>query len=421
MDKNIIKKIILENQERIPGLQVIDRNYSFEPGTNYIITGQRRVGKTYLMYQVIQRLISEGNAIQQMLYINFEDERLLEMKASDLDLVMESYLELFEVKPLLFFDEIQNIDGWQKFARRLADNDYSVFITGSNAQMLSHEIASTLGGRFLVKEVETLSFSEYLLFNGITLDDNMEFSSQRFEIQRQFEAWFYFGGFPETIKFLDKKEYLSNLFQKVFLGDIIGRYQIRNPYAVKLLIKKIAESTMDEVSFNRMRHIISSTGVKIGTSTVIDYIRYLHEAYLIGSINNVNAKITERESKKKYYFRDTGIVSLFLPEPEAFLLETVVYNRLSALFPGNVYYIRNSYVVDFYIPGEVLVQACYKFTDFSTRTREIVGLSKAVEKHPVKKLWIITWSDEELIKTNDSEIQVIPVWKWLLNREFQKT
>jgi predicted AAA+ superfamily ATPase len=105
---------------------------------NYIITGQRRAGKTYLMYHLIQRLISEGKAIQQMLYINFEDERLLEMKASDFDLVIEAYLELFETKPLLFFDEIQNIEGWQKFARRLADNDYTVFITGSNAQMLSH-------------------------------------------------------------------------------------------------------------------------------------------------------------------------------------------------------------------------------------------------------------------------------------------
>jgi predicted AAA+ superfamily ATPase len=282
-------------------------------------------------------------------------------------------------------------------------------------------MASTLGGRFLVKEVETLSFPEYLLFHGMTLDNNMEFSSQRFEIQHHFNSWFYFGGFPETVKFPDKKEYLRNLFQKVFLGDIIGWYQIRNPYAVKLLIKKIAESTMYEVSFNRMRHIIASTGVRIGTSTVIEYIRYLHKAYLIGSTHNVNAKITERESKKKYYFRDTGIVSLFLPEPEAFLLETVVYNRLSTLFPGNVSYIRNSYEVDFYVPGEVLVQACFKFTDFSTRTREITSLSKAFGKHPVKKLWIITWSDEEFIKTNDLEIQVIPAWKWMLNREFQKT
>ena len=273
----------------------------------------------------------------------------------------------------------------------------------------------------MVKEVETLSFPEYLLFHGMTLDNNMEFSSQRFEIQHHFNSWFYFGGFPETVKFPDKKEYLRNLFQKVFLGDIIGWYQIRNPYAVKLLIKKIAESTMYEVSFNRMRHIIASTGVRIGTSTVIEYIRYLHKAYLIGSTHNVNAKITERESKKKYYFRDTGIVSLFLPEPEAFLLETVVYNRLSTLFPGNVSYIRNSYEVDFYVPGEVLVQACFKFTDFSTRTREITSLSKAFGKHPVKKLWIITWSDEEFIKTNDLEIQVIPAWKWMLNREFQKT
>ena len=414
MDKNSVKKIIIENQQRIPGLKIFSRTYTFETEANYIITGQRRAGKTYLLYYQIQQLLQKGFPVQGILYISFEDERLLEMDASGLDQVLEAYHELFEHTPVLFFDEIQNVPGWQNFVRRLADTDHRIYVTGSNAQMLSGEMASALGGRFMIKEIDTLSFTEYLSFHGIQVAKNTVFSAQRFDIQRAFESYFYYGGFPETIKFTDKKEYLTTLFQKVFLGDIITRHQIRNPFAIRLLIKKLAESTMDEVSFNRMRNIISSTGVRVGTATLIEYMDYLKEAYLIDSLANFQAKITDRESRKKYYFRDTGIVSLFLTEPESILLETLVHNHLRRNYPGNVYYFRDTYEVDFYVPGRVLVQACYSLKDYDTRKREITTLQKAAGKYLVRKQLIITWSDEETISAGSSEIQVIPAWKWLL-------
>jgi uncharacterized protein len=412
--KDIIKKIILENQNRILGLEIVKRNYDPDPNANYIFTGQRRAGKTFFLYRMMQDSVQKGASIESILYINFEDERLIELDVSGLDIILESYKELFSHVPILFFDEIQNITGWQKFARRMADSGYRTYITGSNAQMLSNEMASTLGGRFLIMEIETLAFTEYLLFNGIQISGNLEFSPERFDIQRIFGNFFSFGGFPELIKFADKKEYLSNLFQKVFLGDIITRHQVRNPFALKLLIKKLAESTMDEVSYNRIRNIITSAGIQVGTSTVIEYLNYMKDSFLINELLNYNAKISSRESKKKYYFGDNGLLSLFLFEPEAFQLETLVFNVLRKLYGTQVYYLRNSYEVDFYLPGEALIQVCYRFQEYETRKREISALLRATEKYAVKSLNIITFSHEESITEGNNKISVIPVWKWVL-------
>jgi len=328
MQKDTIKKIIIEGQERITGLSVIKRDFKIDPAANYIFTGQRRAGKTYFLYQLIQERLKSNTPVGEILYINFEDERLLELNYSNLDLIIESFKELHQDNPVIFFDEIQNIAGWQKFARRLTDSGYQVFVTGSNAQMLSSEMASTLGGRYMIKEITTLSFPEFLVFNNVELKKNYEHSQQRFYVKKLLEDYFYFGGFPETLKYSDKKEYLSNLFQKVFLGDIIARHKVRNVFALKLMLKKLAESTMGETSFNRLKNIINSTGINVGTATLIEYMQYLEESYMIKGISNYHSKITERETKKKYYFRDNGLLNLFLTIGESHLLETLVFHKL---------------------------------------------------------------------------------------------
>lgn len=415
MDKSILKKIILENQQRIPGLEIVKRDYNTEPNANYIFTGQRRAGKTYFIFSLVKEMLNQGVPIESVLYINFEDERLIGLDVTDLDAILDSYNEMFVNEPILFFDEIQNIAGWQKFARRMADSNYRVYITGSNSEMLSSEMASTLGGRFMIKEIEVLSFNEFLRFHGTEPAANYKFSPARFEIIRLFRSYFSWGGFPELIKFEDKKEYLSTLFQKVFLGDIIARNQVRNPYALKVLIKKLAESTMDEVSYNRMKNIVNSTGISVVTSTVIEYEKYLEDSFLISPIENFLAKISSREAKKKYYFRDTGILSLFLMEPESFQLETLVFNTLRINYNSQVFYLRNGFEVDFLVPGQVMIQVCYKMDEPATRKREISGLLKASVSHNVLEYFIITYDTEEIIQEKGIEIKVIPVWKWILN------
>ncbi len=411
----MIKKIILENQERIPQLTVFPREVTIPGEACCIITGPRRAGKTYLIYNKIQELLKTGTDVRRILYINFEDERLLEMDVTGLDSILESYRELYPETPLIFLDEIQNINSWQKFARRLADTGHIVTITGSNAQMLSGEMASALGGRFLVKEIDTLSFAEYLLFQDIKLENNALLSGKRFEIQRHFEDFFLFGGFPELYHFQDRKEYLSIIFQKIFLGDIIARNQIRNPHALKLMVKKLAESTTDEVSFRRIRNIIQSAGIPVGTATLIEYLSYFEEAFLMKSISNFNSKITERETKKKYYFRDHGMLSLFLPQPESALLETLVFNHLRKQYGENLFYMRANYETDFFVPGKVLIQVAYSMVDAQTRKREFNAMQKTAELHGIEKLLVITGNEEELVKTNNRLINVIPAWKWILS------
>lgn len=153
IDKNTIKLIIAENQQFISKVKLFKREYSFEKNLNYVLVGLRRAGKSYLLYERIQQLMKEGHSEEEFLYFNFEDDRLLNIQVSDLNTILTSYQEMFDYKPFIFLDEIQIIDGWEKFARRLADQNYHVYITGSNAKMLSSEIATTLGGRFQIKEV----------------------------------------------------------------------------------------------------------------------------------------------------------------------------------------------------------------------------------------------------------------------------
>ena len=418
MNKDVIKQIIVENQERIPGLSVFRRDYNLEPEANYVFTGQRRAGKTYLMYRMIQDMVSEGKSIEGVLYINLEDERLIGLETPELDLIVQSYRELFPHEPVFFFDEIQNVAGWQKFIRRLADSNHRVYVTGSNAVMLSREIAASLGGRFLVKEVESLSFSEYLGFEGLMIGKNLAYESKRFEVARLFEDFFSFGGFPELHKFQDRKEYLRMIYQRVFIGDIIERHQVRNPMALKLLVRKLAESTMDKVSFNRLKNIISSVGIKVGTATLIEYLSYLKESYLLRDLQNYSNKISERESKKKYYFRDHGLLSLFLTKPKSFQLETLVHNTLRNRFSDSLFYLRNGYEVDFFIPGRSLIQASYSLDKEETRKREVQALVKAAKNYPVDELMIITRTENEIIREGGLEIKIIDVVSWLL-KEFR--
>jgi predicted AAA+ superfamily ATPase len=164
-----------------------------------------------------------------------------------------------------------------------------------------------------------------------------------------------------------------------------------------------------------MKNIINSTGMPVVTSTISEYVKYLEDSFLISPLENFNAKISSREAKKKYYFRDTGILSLFLMEPESFQLETLVFNKLRISFGAEFYYLRNGFEVDFLVPGQALIQVCYKMDEIATRKREVQGLLKASEKHQVISHMIITYNTEEIIHEKGIEIKVIPVWKWLLS------
>ncbi len=414
MKNTLLQKIIIENKEFIQSLNVYSRNIEVNLDSNFVFCGIRRCGKSYLQFIHIKRLQKEQPSAP-FVYINFEDERFIEFSASEFDQIVDVSMELFNDKPIFFFDEIQNIQHWEKFVRRLADNNYRVFVTGSNAHMLSREIGSTLGGRFLIKELFPLSFAEYLRFKEIELSANFEFSKQRFEIIKKFNHFFENGGFPELLKFKNSGEYLSSLYMKVFYGDIISRYHIQNDQILKLLIKKLAESVNNETSLNRIKNLIVSTGQKVGNNTISEYINYLVNSFLLFPLENFASTFTERETKKKYYFIDQGILNLFITDQPTKLLENIVFLHLYKQYSNNLYYFKRNYEVDFYIPDQHhILQVSYSMADSETQKRELQAIQKVNKELKAKKISIITYSEDDFVKVDNLEVEVISVWKWLL-------
>ncbi len=414
--REIFKQIIIQRQDWLRKIDVQARNVELEANANYVFTGLRRAGKTYYLYQIIQSLVKKNN-FDAILFINFEDERLIGMTHLHFNEILEAYKELFSQQPIIFLDEVQNIEHWQKFARRLADEGYRVCVTGSNAEMLSSEIATTLGGRYINKEILPLSFSEYLSFQKLKFSANALYSEERFELKKQYVEYLQYGGFPELLHLDNKRDFLSSVYQKLFYGDLIARYKISNPNLLKFLIKKLAESVNNETSVNRIKNLIKSTGVSIGSNTLFDYLNHLEASFLIAPITNFYSKFVEKETNKKYYFLDTGILMLFLNDQDTKLLENQVYIELRRRGYAP-YFLKSKLEVDFYVPeANLLIQVSYSISDIETRKREVKALDVAMKSLEIKESWIITMDEREIIETENGKIRVIPAFEWLRKEE----
>ena len=421
MEKRIIKTIIHEKQQEIASIELIERPVFLEESCNYVFVGLRRAGKSYLMFQHIQSVIKSGKAtIEDVLYINFEDERISSIKVDELNQLLESYREMYENKrPLIYLDEIQNIEGWEHFARRLADSKYRVYITGSNAKMLSRDIATTLGGRYVIKEIYPFSLSEYLTYKEITLSKNWEYNDDRITVVKHFEDYFSFGGFPETFELKDKRSWINSLYLKILLGDIITRNEIRNADAIRLLARKLAESVMQPTTLSRLQHIVSSAGAKVSRNTIADYIGYMKDAYLIFGIPNFTDSLSDRETSQKRYFCDNGLLNVFLFDPQTKLLENIVALALMKRY-GNeeLFYYNKNIEVDFYLPSQKMaVQASFSLSESTTFERETKALVKIAGSFEIEKAIIVTYDDERTIEVDGVSIDIVPVWKWLLKTQ----
>lgn len=404
----------------VPKHKVIPRDFTFEGFGNYVFVGIRRAGKSYLLYQRMQELLAQGVQWDEMLYINFEDERLTGMVAEDLNLLLEVHLEMYGKKPILFLDEIQNVPGWEKFARRMSDSKHRVYITGSNAKMLSQDIQTTLGGRYIPIDVYPYSFKEFLIANNVPVTGNHLLSTEgKAEILRKFNDYFYFGGFPEGAEFSVKRDYLTSVYQKIYLGDIATRHTIDNTFALRIIFKKLAESVKQPLSFTRIANIVSSTGAKVGTQTVINYMEYAKDVWLINPVQNIAGKLADKETSPKYYFTDNGILNLFLLDGNTSLLENMVAINLLRKYGRNdaIYFYNQNIEVDFYIPDDyTAIQVCYNLdNNEGTFDREVKALLKITEVLECRHLLIITRDTEQTIEMNGKTIEVVPIWKWLLS------
>lgn len=421
MDKQLLKQILLDNQTEVERYVVEPRHIKTDNFPCRVLVGVRRAGKSYMLYQHIQQLLAAGYKWDEMLYLNFEDERLDDFLTADFNHLLECHQELYGKRPMLFLDEIQNIDGWHKFARRMADTGYTIFITGSNAKMLSGEINTTLGGRFLTNEVYPYSFTEYLSAHRIpTSEPDLIRTEGRARVVRCFEEYLHGGGLPAAALMPAKRDYLSSVYQKIYMGDIIARNKITNVSGIRLLIRKMAESVCRPISYNRVNNLLSSVGGKLSLATTIKYIDYCEDSWLLLRLRNYATALAEKESNCKYYFIDNGILGLFLIDKDTMLLENTVALQLFRSYGHDVnneqvFFYNDNFEVDFYIPETALaIQVCYSLREEETRKREIDALSKIANRLPCNRRIILTYDEEEKITDKAGTIEVIPVWKWLL-------
>lgn len=421
MDKHVLKQILRDNQIEVERYVVEPRDINLSNFPCHVLVGVRRAGKSYMLYHRMQQLLADGHRWDEMLYINFEDERLEGFTASDFNLLLECHLEMYGKRPMLFLDEVQNIDGWHKFARRMADTNHTIYITGSNAKMLSGEINTTLGGRFLTTEVYPYSFGEYLAAHRVPTDEaNMTSTEGRASIVRHFNNYLHHGGLPATALMPAKRDYISSIYQKIYLGDIIQRNNVANAAGIRVLVRKMAESVCRPISYNRINNLLSSVGGKLSLATTIKYVSHCEDAWLLLRLKNYAAALADKESNCKYYFIDPGILNLFLIDGETMLLENLVALHLFRTYGHDmaterVYFYHDRHEVDFYIPEhELAIQVCHSLREEQTLQREVAALSKLPNRLACRRRLILTHDETDTITDAHGTIEVMPAWRWVL-------
>ena len=416
MNKELFRAIISENQEFIGSSLLVERPLHLEESGNYVFVGVRQAGKSYLLYQRVKELLGCGINLHDIVYVNFDDERLLGMTTDDFDLILQAYYSMHGGQPIFFFDEIQNVDGWANFARRLANQKHRVYVTGSNAKMLSRDIETVLGGRYLSVYVFTYSFEEYLKAIGISVSGGSQYGRKANELQRHFRTYFEWGGFPELVNFREKRVWLNSLYNRIFFNDLVVRHKVKNEDSLRMCIRRLAESVMQPCSLNRLSNLVKSTGMPCSPSTVMEYVRYLQESCLLISLDNYASKFVDKETVKKHYFIDNGLLHLFINNPDTALLENLCAINLYKRYGKGVYYFNRNIEVDFYVPDEKLaIQASFRMSEEATLEREIKALVALHGLYETQRNLIITYEDEGIMERDGIKIEIIPVWKWLLD------
>jgi len=417
MNKEGIKKVIVGQREAKREIQYVDRDSRVQHDVSSndpfirIVAGVRRCGKSTLVEQ-----IRKSNA-ETDFTLNFDDNRLTEFSASDFEKLYEAFHELYEPEKTWYFDEIQNIEGWELFVRRLHNEGHKVFITGSNARMLSAELGTHLTGRYIQTELFPYSFPEFLRFKNIHLTKNYVYSPEETTLLKKiFRDYVIRGGFPEYLQ-TQLPDYLKLLYENIIYRDIVARHQIRNTQTLLEMAHYLISNVSKETSYNALKNNFGLSNA----ITVKDHIAYLEDAYLLFSINKFDYSLKKQLSNpKKIYCIDTGLagmVSFAFSENYGRMLENIVFLHLRRKYTG-IYYHKKAWECDFLVVNhtkvEKAVQVSRSLYEAETRKREIRGLLEAMQQYGLKDGYIITEDEEEHIEENGFGIHVIPAWKYLL-------
>ncbi len=423
--KDVLKTIIVESQEK-KLVEIQSRDIEIPINTKLIVSliGPRRSGKTYLLHSVYQQLIENGINRNQLIYINFEDERLT-MQTTDLDLILQSYLELYPENLLencyFFFDEIQNIDGWEKFIRRVFDNlCKNIFVTGSNAKLLSTEIATSLRGRTISYTVLPLSLKEYLRFKNVRV--SLFNTQKKAALLSHIKEFILNGGFPEVINFEKdtRLRVLQSYFNTMIYRDIIERYKITDPLILKYFIKKMFAGIGKPMSINKIYNDLRSQGYKVSNNVLYNFDDYCKTIFLSISIPKFDfSEIKQAKSEKKTYAIDTGLlasIEFSFSENLGKLFENAIL--LEFLKQGKeMFYFMDKVECDFIVKDKDVLypfQVSYMIENSETKERELKGLVAACEKLGVTEGTIITFDEKEELLYKGITIKIIPMYEYFL-------
>lgn len=421
MDKNVLKELMREQYsllwEREEGIKrecLSEISKFMKMPQIVVISGLRRCGKSTLLLQIIHSFYEEP-----FYYFNFEDERLTDFTAKDFNSLFELFVELYGKSRAFFFDEIQNIENWEMFVRRMHDSGFKIFITGSNASLLSKEIGTRLTGRYMPVELYPFSFLEYLTFKGMTVGkESLELTTERGRIKRRFNEYLKNGGLPEYVKY-KQRDILASLYNDIIFRDVAARYEIKEIKSLRDLSIYLLSNSGTLISYNRLKEMLGLGSV----NTVKNFVEYLENTFLISTVPRFSYSIRKQiMNPKKIYGVDNGILnfaSFRFSENRGKFLENLVFIELRRRKKEIFYYkTRKGYEVDFLIKKgtriKELIQVTQSIGREGVRNRELNALLTAMQELNVSNGYILTEDDEEKITESGKMIRIMPVYKWLL-------
>lgn len=371
-----------------------------------VISGIRRCGKSTLLRQI-------SGQYREFLYINFDDDRLMDFSLADFPSLMLVFEKTSPGTKVLFIDEIQNVGGWERFIRRIHDEGYKVFLTGSNANLLSKELGTHLTGRYVKINLYPFSFREVLRFRSVGTGRITE--KKKAAILAEFDRYLTGGGFPEYLKYGDQ-EYLKQIYDDILYRDIISRSGIREIKGFRQLARYLLTNTANTATYNALKNTLGFKSVV----SVRDYVGFLEEAYLIFECFRYDYSLKKQYvNEKKLYCIDNGMrnaVSFRFSDDRGRLLENLVYIEL--LRRGkSVYFFKNPKECDFITEERGVVteaiQVCFELSR-ENRDRELSGIIGAMTMHHLSEGLILTYHQEETVVEGSASVRVLPVWKWLI-------
>lgn len=423
MEREVFKKIISEWIERnLP--EMIEREIEFKIDKDSIvaITGPRRVGKTYLLFNKIKQLL-ETNEKEEILFIDFEDNRLTGISNEELDDMFVAHKELSDndIK-YLFFDEIQEIDKWSRFVRRLHNlKKYYIVITGSSSKLMSKEIATELRGRYRSILLLNFSFKEFLRYKGFDYKKTTEYTANKGKLMRLFDEYMRYGGYPEIIKKeneIEKKELANSYFDTTYYKDVVERHRIKNTEIIELLMSYLIDINSGIFSVSSFEKSLRSKGIKVSKKTISQYLKYLEEAFFVFAIEKFSySKRVRIQNPKKVYLSDNVFHTvLSLTNDKGKLLESLAMQEFKRK-GFDVFYFKHAKECDFILQKNrklaSAVQVTYDLND-KNKKREMDGLVEAMRELKIKDGMILTYDQEDSLKYERYEIRVVPMWRFLL-------